>query len=490
MSRQYKVGQNRFQTALLPPSVDDYISMDHPVRALDAYIDTLDLAALGFQNTDPSVRPGQPAFHPGVLLKLYVYGYLNRIPSSRRLEREAQRNLEVLWLTEGLRPGYKTIANFRKVHSAELKAVNKDFILLCKQLNLLAGDVIAIDGSFFKGNLNKDRIYTQNQLETLSASLEQSIADYQHQLAEQDAREDAARLGSLTEDPGLSHKIERLRQRQQQIQQLNAQRQAQGDRQIATVDPDARLLQKPGHCIGGYNGQIAVDGQHQLIIAAELTQAGTDSQQLAPMIEAAQEILQSQDLSVVADAGYFSAQQLHQANHLGATVYLPIPPRHGSPKNLFSHQHFTFDTQQDVFICPAGNALKRSHIRHYRDQLDYVIYKSRVSDCRDCPLRSQCLTEKARQKKLERALHASHVDALRQRMQQQGSMRMRQRRSWVEHPFATLKRRAGNEHFLLRGLAKCQSEFSLMTLAYNFTRVLSIIGVALLIQYCQTRYAL
>ena len=278
MPRTYKAGQPRGQDMLLPPCLDDYVTPDNPVRAIEAYVESLDLATLGFQYTTPgSGAGGQPPFPPGVLLKLYLYGYLNRVHSSRRLEREARRNLEVIWLAQGLRPSYKTIANFRKDNSQALKAANQDFILLCQDLSLFGGEVVAVDGSFFKADASTDGIFTAKKLDDQLTALEQQIDAYQRRLAEQDAQDDQAGLGCLAEDGELTDKLARLKERLTEKRALQERLKQSADRQLSTVDPDARLLSKKGQTTAGYNVQIAVDAQHKLIVASEATQDGERS---------------------------------------------------------------------------------------------------------------------------------------------------------------------------------------------------------------------
>lgn len=257
--RNYKVGQNRCQMAILPPSIDDYVSENNPVRAIDAYVETLNGMDLNLKNSDTGLTAGQPAFHPSILIKLYLYGYMNRVHSSRRLEREATRNLEVIWLVGNLIPSYKTIANFRKDNIEALKIINKDFILLCRQLNLFKGDEVAVDGSFFKADASKDSIYTEKKLEQHLAELDKKIEAYQQQLAKQDALDDKSRLESLVDDKDLSQKIERLKKQQAQKRVLQDKLTASPETQISTIDPDARLLSKRGQTMAGYNVQIAVD---------------------------------------------------------------------------------------------------------------------------------------------------------------------------------------------------------------------------------------
>lgn len=488
-NRNYKTGQYRHQLMLLPPSIEDYVSETNTVRAIDAYIETLDLNILQFKNVTPGITAGQPAYDPAILLKLYLYGYLNRIHSSRRLEREAARNLEVIWLVSSLRPCYKTIADFRKNNAAALKAVNKDFILLCAELKLFGGEQVAVDGSFFKGNASKNSISTSKILDKQLSDLEKKIETYQQQLAEQDAKDDKAGVGSLIEDPNLNDKITKLKEKQKQKKALQAKLLASKDSQISTVDPDARLLSKNGHTTAGYNVQIAVDAKHKLLVAVEVTQDGNDTQQLVPMLEKAQEVMQSPDLKVLADAGYYNGDQLKQAEDLGITVFVPVPKTvdAASKDGRFSREQFHYDESSDSYHCPQGETLTRSEYARERSKRKAQVYQSKPSVCRGCPLKTQCLSAKSNYKKLERWEHEAVAIRHRERMSKAHGI-MRKRSSIVEHPFGTLKHRAGMHHFLMRGLAKCQGEFNLMALCYNFTRVLKILGFETFRDYCAQRF--
>lgn len=487
-AKNYKVGQDRYQSSLLPPRVDEYVSENNPVRAIDAYVTTLDLVRLKIQKCSSGLTAGQPAYHPSLLIKLYLYGYMNGIRSSRKLEREAARNLEVIWLVDSLRPSYKTIANFRKDNSAALKAINKDFILLCKQLNLFAGDEVAVDGSFFKADANKDSIYTAKKLEQQLAELDKKIEAYQQQLAEQDATDAKAGLGSLVDDPGLADKIARIKAKQAEKKALQNQLNASSDSQISTVDSDARLLTKRGQTTAGYNVQIAVDSQHKLLVAVEVTQDGNDTQQLMPMLEKAQAVLQSEQLTGLADSGYYSGEQIKQAHEQGIKLYVPVPNKKGraGKEGRFTRDRFTYDGENDCYRCPQGEQIARCGKLRPQGTRNVSVYKSKKSACKNCPLRPQCLKENATYKKLERWEHEALVDQHREHMKGTRPM-MINRSSYVEHPFGTLKHRAGMHHFLMRGLEKCRGEFSLMALCYNFTRVLNILGVAAFRDYCTQR---
>ena len=487
-NRNYKAGQHRHQTTLLPPSIDDYVSENNPVRAIDAYVTTLDLVGLHIQTGDTGLTAGQPAFHPALLIKLYLYGYMNGIRSSRKLEREASRNLEVIWLADNLKPSYKTIANFRKDNSTALTAINKDFVLLCRHLNLFKGDEVAVDGSFFKADASKDSIYTAKKLAKQLAELDEKIAAYQQQLAEQDSRDDKAGVGGLVDDQDLADKIELLKKKQAEKKSLQDQLVASNDTQLSTVDRDARLLTKRGQSTAGYNVQIAVDGQHKLLVAVAVTQDGNDSQQLMPMLEKAKEILQSEQMVGLADSGYYSGEQIKLAHEKGLEIYVPIPKRCGPTvaEGRFTRDQFTYDVVNDCYHCPQGERLARYGKLREQDNRNVWNYKSKQSVCNNCLVRNQCLTAHATTKKLERWEHESLVVQHREHMKGSSAM-MKKRSSYVEHPFGTLKHRAGMHQFLMRGLEKCQGEFNLMALCYNFTRVLNILGVGAFREICGQR---
>lgn len=476
--RQYKMGSSRYQVMLLPPSIEEYVAETNPVRAIDAYVETLSLDDLGFQNAGPGGKAGQPPFSPGALLKLYLYGYLNRIHSSRRLECETVRNLEAIWLIGSLRPCYKTIANFRKDNSAALKSTNQDFARLCKQLGLFGGEQVAVDGSFFKGDASTDSIFTAKKLDDQLTALEKKIEAYQQALAEQDAADDRAGLGSLVQDGALSEKIAKLKAKQAEKKALRERLQKSSGSQVSTVDPDARLLTKHGKTTAGYNVQIVVDGQHRLIAASDVTQDGNDTQQLVPMLEKAQEVLHSERLVGLADVGFFSGEQIRLAEEKGLEVYVPAPKKSeaAAKEGRFSREQFDYDAQQDRYVCPQGEALAPCGKLQERDGRRIQAYKSKTSVCNGCPLRPQCLAENSAYKKIERWEHEAVVERHKRRMAGAGTV-MKARSQLVEHPFGTLKHRAGMHHFLMRGLEKCRGEFGLMVLCYNFTRALNILGI-------------
>ena len=470
---------------LLPACTDDYVSADNPVRAIDAWVNTLNLGGLGFKHTEATRRSGQPAYDPAILLKLYLYGYQCGIRSSRKLEKQTCVNLEVIWLCQGAQPSYKTIADFRKDNIKALKAAQREFVRLCGELSLFGAERVAIDGSFVKANASKSGMYTAAGLERDLEKVEQSIARYHRQLDEADRQESGQESGACMSDPELSEKLARLEERQAELKRLEAQLKESDDKQVSTVDPDARLMTKRGKTVGGYNAQIAVDDKHKLIAAQEVTQDGNDLQQLAPMTRAAQDALGHEEISVLADSGYCSGEQIRQCEAESATVYVSIPeqPNRRSKDGRFGSQDFRYDSKQDVYVCPAGQQLALTSTISYRRNRRYHTYRNDAKVCGRCEQSDRCLSKNVKSRHINRWEHEAVMDRHRQRMED-NSGTMRDRGALVEHPFGTLKRWAGMDHFLMCGLEKCQGEFSLMTLGYNFKRVLGIVGAGALMSYC------
>lgn len=486
--RQYKTGVNRDQEHLLPARVEDYVSQSNSVRAVDAYVSTLNMSELSFSKTDSHSNRGQPAFDPSMLLKLYLYGYQQGIRSSRKLEHETHRNLEVIWLMNGLQPSYKTIADFRKENATGLREVNLDFVLLCKELSLLGCEAVAVDGSFFKADASKDSIYTDKQLSQQLEALALKIKNYQDSIASQDRLDDEARLGQLVEDDQLQQKLERLQQRQAEKQALRKQLEASGEKQISTVDKDARLLKKRGQSTAGYNVQIGVDDKHKLILTSDVTQDGNDAHQLSPMLKASQKITQSQKLTGLADSGYYDGLQLKECEENNITVYVAVPDSGQvmERKGYFTLEEFTYDAQQDHYTCPQGKALIPYGKPYWRNNKWRTRYASKVRDCSACSLKSKCFSPKSARRQIQRWEHEDVIERHKARMKQVPGI-MKKRSAIVEHPFGVLKHRAGMHHFLMRGLEKCQGEFNLMATSYNFTRVLNILGVDQFSVYCESR---
>lgn len=482
--RHYKQGISRAQGYLLPPSIEEYVLEDNPVRAIDGYVESLDIETLKFKNAVGELKPGQPAFAPLSLLKLYLYGYLHRIRSSRQLEAECGRNLEVIWLLQGLKPSYKTIANFRKDNLQALEQVNQDFVQLCKELNLFGAELVGIDGSFFRGNVSRSHVFTAERLKQSLERIEASIGRYLDDLNQMDQAEEQA--SGKVED--LQAKLAQLRERQAKRQAQAQQLQASGEKQIAEVDEDARLLRKRGQCVAGYNVQTAVDAKHKLIVAGAVTQDGNDSQQAAPMGMAAKHALGVETLETVQDQGYFNGQQIQACLDNGITPYMPEPAKtdeKAHPDRIL-RRDFVYDPPTNRYTCPNGKGLPYKNDLTTDGRL-YRVYQSAPKDCADCPCKAKCLPAKSKHRTVTRGEQEALFEAHRERMDQQGTALMRQRAGLCEHPFGALKWPCGWTHFLLRGLEKVRAEWNLMMLGYNFKRVLSIFGLAAFRAYCATR---
>lgn len=486
--RQYKEGIDRQQAFLLPPSVDEYVAEDNSVRAIDVYVESLDLARLGFKNAAGELTPGQPAFPPKALLKLYLYGYLHRVRSSRRLERECQRNLEVIWLMGGLRPGYKTIADFRKDNLEALKAVNRDFVQLCKELELFGGELVSIDGSFFRGNVSKKSIYTEERLQKTLERIEKHIAEYLGALEAADAEESRSGGEGSDAKSGLQEKLDQLRERQRKHRARLEKLQASGEKQLAEVDEDARLLRKGGQTLAGYNVEAAVDHKHKLWVAAEATPDGNDEQQLEPMAKEAKAVLESEQLKALADAGFFNAQQIKNCVEAGITPYVPVPEktRQVSLQGRFAREVFTYCPGTNSYTCPAGKELPYRTTQTRGGKRTYI-YASQPAVCAQCPFKQQCLPAKTPYRQITRWEHEAVIEAHRERMAEKGREMMHKRACLSEHPFGTLKLWCGWTHFLLRGSAKVRSELNLLMLCYNFKRALNILGLEAFRAYCLQR---
>jgi transposase len=469
--RRFVEGVDRGQSTLFPEYLEDWICEDNPVRAVDVFVDALDLAEHGFSGIEPEAT-GRPSYHPSVLLKLYIYGYLNRVQSSRRLEREAGRNVEVMWLTRRLNPDHKTIADFRKDNGPAIRKVCTRFVALCRELGLLATASVAIDGSKFKAVNTRDKNFTRAKMERRLAQIEESVARYLSQLDTADLQEPSEALAAKVMH--LKEKLAKLAIEQQRLRVFEKEMLASPDQQISLTDPDSRSMATSGRGSGvvGYNVQIAVDTHHHLIVTHEVTNTGSDRSQLANMASQAKDVLQADHLDVVADRGYFNSNEILACEQADITVTLPKPMTSGAKADgRFGKQDFVYLPAEDVYRCPAGEKLT---YRFTREEADKMLRRYWTTACPDCALKSQCTPSS--QRRISRWEHEHVLETVQQRLDQ-NPQAMRQRRETAEHPFATLKMRMGATHFLMKQLPKVATEMALHVLAYNLTRVMNIIGV-------------
>jgi transposase len=469
--RRFVEGADRGQSTLFPDRLEDWIGEDNPVRVIDVFVGELDLADLGFGGVGPKAT-GRPSYHPSILLKLYIYGYLNRVQSSRRLEHEAGRNVEVMWLVGRLAPDHKTIANFRKDNGRAIRQVCARFVGLCRNLGLLTQASVAIDGSKFKGVNNRDRNFTRAKMERRMAQIEESVARYLQQLDTADRQEPSEALKAKTER--LKEKIEKLKEQMQRLEILKVVMLATPDQQISLTDPDARSMATSGRGSGvvGYNVQVAVETKNHLIITHEVINEGSDRAQLSPMAKSVKAVLGVEKLDAVADRGYFSGEEILACDNAGITVTLPKPMTSGMiARGRFGKQDFRYVADEDVYICPAGERLP---YRYTNEEDGLVLRRYWTNACQSCPIKKTCTSGKER--RITRWEHEHVLEAVQRRLDEHPE-KMRQRRETVEHPFGTLKARMGATHFLMKTLPKVATEMALHVLAYNITRVMSIMGV-------------
>lgn len=471
--KRFIQGEHRGQSTLLPESLDDYVSDTNPVRVVDVFVDELDLVNLGFVGAIPA-DTGRPAYHPAILLKIYIYGYLNRIQSSRRLEREAQRNVELMWLTGRLMPDFKTIANFRKDNSKAIRGVCRQFVVLCQQLGLFGENLVAIDGSKFKAVNNRDRNFTSAKLKRRMEEIESSINRYLTALDAADRQEPTASEPSAVR---LEEKIAKLKTQMKELKAIEIQLNESPDKQVSLTDPDARSMMTRGTGIVGYNVQTAVDTQNHLIVAHEVTNFGSDRDQLSSMAKQARDAMASETLAVVADRGYFKSEEILACHDADITAYVPKPMTSSAKADgRFNKDAFVYDATKNEYICPAGEALPW-RVSSIEKGMNMHCYWS--SKCQGCALKTQCTPSKNR--RVRRWEHETVLEEMQRRLNDAPDM-MRIRKRTVEHPFGTLKQWMGSTHFLTRKLVGVSAEMSLNVLAYNMKRVMSIIGTASLLK--------
>jgi transposase len=468
-------GVDRGQSTLFPALLDDYVAEDNPVRAVDVFVDGLDLDKLGFVGVRP-LETGRPGYHPGMMLKLYIYGYLNRIPSSRRLERECQRNIEMIWLTGQLAPDFKTIADFRKDNGKAIREVCREFVALCHKLGLLSAASVAIDGSKFKAVNARDKNFTEAKMKRRLGRIEESIARYIAQLETADRRGDAVPEAKVAH---FKDKIVKLNEEIARLSAINTEMMKSKDKQISLTDPDARSMATSGRDTGivGYNVQTAVDTKNHLIVAHEVTNVGTDRHQLLNMTEQARTEMGVETLDAIADRGYYEGEEIKACEESGITVTLPKPQTSGSKAaGRFGKQDFVYVAADDVYRCPAGERLT---YRYANVEEGKTLRRYWTGGCKTCALKAQCTTGSER--RVTRWEHEAVLEKVQDRLDHNPAA-MVVRRQTVEHPFGTIKCWMGWTHFLTKRLPKVATEMALNVLAYNMKRVMMIVGVGGLLE--------
>lgn len=464
----YIKGIARDQSSLFPVSLEEAIPVDHLVRVIDAFVSPLDLQELRFDKAVPKGN-GRPPYDPADLLKLFLYGYFLSIRSSRRLEAECLRNIEVMWLLNQLAPDFKTLCDFRRANGAAFAATCRVFVLFCREEGLIAGKLVAIDGSKFKAVASKRRHMSLKHLKRDEDVLDKKIARYLAELDQAD-KDDADQPVDKTKIKAALARLNNQRDnnltRQEVMKALDVE-------QFISTESDAQMMRAPQGMAVAYNVQTAVDAEHSLILHYEVTQDHDDRKQLEPMAKAAKEVLQQAELTVVADAGYSYGKQLQACDDADITAYVPVNRTvntRGGDVKFFDRTRFTFDAEGDRYTCPNGNLLTLTQVNK-----GLRIYHAEVGDCSRCPLKSQCTDATRRQ--LSRHAHEAAFERAEQRMQAHPEM-MVARRSIVEHPFGNLKQWVmATGRFLLKQLVGARTEMALAVLAHNFKRVVNILGV-------------
>lgn len=468
-------GTNRTQMLLLPEAVEDYVGPDNPVRFIDTFVDGLDLHKAGFVRVEPK-GTGRPGYDPADLLKLYVYGYLNRVRSSRRLEAETHRNIEVIWLLRHLKPDFKTIADFRRVNRAAFKAVFREFVLLCRQLDLFGRELLAIDGTRIKAVNNKDRNFTRGALTKFIREADVKLADYMKRLDEGDADEERAGTGGNDSGHGdgkLAEKIAAIKGKRDRHKALLDDLNRTGEDQISLTDPDAQAMARMTKVGVGYNIQLAVDVKHKLIAGQEVCNQVLDMGLLAPTVQATMVTLGVDEIEAVADRGYFKIEDIEACENADITAYVPKPIRGPAVREgFFSKDEFRYDPDRDVYICPGSSVLSPRYKSKSRDNRK-IDYCNRAA-CKTCALKPRCTGNTYR--RVSRLENEAVLDRMAQRLAARPHILDRRRES-VEHPFGTIKQWMNQGAFLMRRLENVRGEFSLTALAYNIRRAITLVGV-------------
>lgn len=473
----YIQGDSREQSLLFPEAIDEYVTENNPVRFIDAYIESLDLEEQGFTKARPAAT-GRPAYQAKDMLKLYVYGYLNRIRTSRRLEVECHRNVEMMWLLRKLRPDFKTIADFRRDNRRAFKQVFRDFVLLCRKLDLFGKELVAIDGSKFKAQNNRDKNFSDRFLKEKIKEIDKRLDKYLEQMDEADRNETGTAMAEVEE---LKAKIEHFRLKQGEYRAMCRQMEKTGETQVSLTDPDSRSFSRKFSVDVGFNVQTAVDSKHSLIVDQDVTNAVTDIDQLSRMARGAKDALGVETLDVVADAGYCNSREVTYCEKSGINAYTPrIPTSVNRKYGLYSKDMFRYDSRNNCYWCPAGKQLtyRFDYFDKWRDKTRRI-HTYECTECSRCSLKQKCT--RAVRRRIQRAAEDDAIDRMNERLKNHPEI-LKKRKQIVEHPFGTIKFWDGQRHFLMRGLENVRGEFSLSSLAYNIKRVINIVGVPALME--------
>ena len=476
-SSNYIQAENRKQQMFFPPSIDEYISSDNPIRAIDDYVELLNIKELGFKS-NKNILDGRPAYSPKLLLKIYIYGYLNRIRSSRKLELEIKRNIELMWLCSNLKPSYKTISDFRRDNSKALKRVFREFTLLCKNIDLISGDIVAVDGAFLRANASKNQLLMKKTIEKDIKTIDKRVEEYLKDLDYIDAKEKKDK--SLTPP---STTLDKLKAKKAKLDSELKLLEELGLTQYNRTDPDAKLMVKPAHNLMAYNTQIVVDDKWKFIVATDVSSQNNDNSKLHQMAIKTKEIVNNDNMVMIGDTGYYSAKELEKCakDNIEVVVAVPNNEKQQKDRGFYLHSDFTYDEKDDCYICPNQQILtKKNSIITKENGTKSFVYRAGSKICKSCPLKDKCIPKKTAYKCVTRLEYSDVVQKHKEKMKTPEAKNfIKQRGAIVEHPFGTIKRSLGWDHFLVRGLEKVSGENSLIMFTYNFKRLLNILGITL-----------
>ncbi len=443
----YKIGLHRNQQLIFPPSLDELVDENNMTRAIDEYVEILNISDLKIKTKKSLITDGQPAFHPKLLLKIYIYGYLNKIRSSRKLETEIKRNIELMWLTQGLIPSYKTIANFRKDNPKALQIIFKEFSLLLKDINLITGELVGIDGAFLRANASKNTLIMKKTVQNDLCKIDKEIKSYMELLKVTD-NQNIKDIAISTED------TQKLKDKKVKLQKDIDLLDSLGKNQHNKTDKDANVMSKPAHNLMAYNSQIAVDNTFKFIVATDISCNGHDLDQLYNMAIKSKEIVDNPDMIITADKGYYSSVEIKKCVDDGIETIVPLRNTATKKKikdSKFSKNQFTYNHKDDCYICPNNKILDNSGSKYQRNNRSLDVYRLSSIICKSCPLKSSCLSDKTNYKQMYRWEHETIIDDYTIKMNTQKAKDIvKKRGSIVEHPFGTIKRTLGWDHFLVR----------------------------------------
>jgi transposase len=467
----HKKGRGRLEQALLPAALEDYVKSNNPVRAIDAFVNSLDLMKMGFKYSMPKGK-GRPPYDPGDLLKLFIYGYMKRVPSTRMLERESQVNIEVKWLIRELEPDFKTIARFRSENSEAIEKVFQRLVEIGVRKNFLSKLVAVIDGSRFKGVNSIDRVYSKEKLEKKIEKTKESVREYIKQVEERDEQEEDPE--AFTEEE-LQEKIKEMQEELKKLEDLEDKLDKSGQAKISRTDPDTRVMKIGSKTLVGYNVQTAVDPLYKLIVAFDVTNDRSDTKNLYSMALRASKAVENPNISILTDGGYYDFDEIHKCVESGITPYMRQPNR---PRNLkvFPKTKFLYDPQKDQYSCPANQLLTfRSNVSNGRGG---IVKAYRTRACRNCRIKNQCTKTKSRT--IRRHLFEQDAEAMALRVKSRPKF-MRSRKEIIEHVFGCLKSAMNLREFNSKGLQKVRAEFSFGAIAFNLKRLINVFGTQQLI---------